>query len=131
MRSEAGFNRRVLLVARHLADITYHIEENTKPVVNGPLTSFIPSPVSTSWTGRDAEADSVADSISDQRSFKSVDRRTQHSPLQRKALPPRIRVSIKQLRVLPHAAARLDVNMFPIHFEVVRLSVVVLRLAHF
>lgn len=118
---------RVLIVARHLADITFHIEENTKPIVNGPLTSFIPAPVNSSWTGGDAETDSVADSINDQRSFKAFDRRTQHLPLQRKTLPSKIRVSIKQLRVLPHIAARLDVNMFPIHFEVVRLSVFPLR----
>lgn len=120
----------VLIVARHLADITYHIEENTKPVVNGPLTSFIPAPVNASWTGFDVNADSRTDSINDQRSFKSFDRRTQHLPLQRTALPSKIRISIKQLCVLPHIAARLDMNMFPIHFEVVRLNVSPLRGHH-
>ena len=62
-----GETGSVLIVARHLADITYHIEENTKPVVNGPLTSFIPAPVNASWTGFDVNADSRTDSINAQR----------------------------------------------------------------
>ena len=39
-------------------------------------------------------------------------------------------ISIRQIRILPHEAARLDNNMFPIHFELVRLSVRLLSLYH-